>query len=113
MVGRERLAIVLVCEQYVIWSSSVSGRLVVNPCSAWITANRADGFGTARLRTSLIETPSQLLSNRLQRVTQWMSECTCTRGRAWNSVQVQRCACSTSPSTRSSHFTRSTRGTEP
>ena len=42
-----------------------------------------------------------------------MSETTCTRGSFWNSSQLHRWGCSTSPSTRSSHVPRSARGTEP
>ncbi len=55
-------------------SRSERGKFVVKPCSAWINTNDALGFTPARFNRSETETPVNRLSNRLQRVTQWMSQ---------------------------------------
>ena len=47
--------------------------LAVKPCSACATAKRAPGFGDTSFASSLQWTPLNVVSNRLQRVTQWMS----------------------------------------
>jgi len=46
---------------------------------------------------SRMGTPSNRLSRRDQRVTQWMSQCTSVRGSARNSSQVHETSCSTRP----------------
>ena len=54
-------------------SMASSGRFDVYPCSACATTKRAVGLGRASFASSLQRTPRKLVSNRLQRVTQWMS----------------------------------------
>src|SRR5262245_19247380 len=74
---------------------------------------RASGRGRTRFTISRIDTPSHVLSSFDQRVTQWMSDVTVTRGRAWNSAQVQATSRSTSPKQRKVERAGSNRGVSP
>src|SRR2546427_4932976 len=66
-------------------SRSPSGRLVVNPCSADTRQYCASGFTPPRSSSSCTATPSNVLSSRLHRVTQCMSQFTVLRGSASSS----------------------------
>src|SRR5438046_2298054 len=59
---------------------------------------------------SLMCTPSNTLSYRLQRVTQWMSQLTAVIGRRLNSSHVHCAGSATNPHTRKSHVLGSKRG---
>src|SRR2546428_7555826 len=65
-------------------SRSVSGRFVVNPCSARTRQYCASARTPARSSSSCTATPSNVLSRRLQRVTPCMSHRTLFRGSASN-----------------------------
>ena len=71
------------------------------------------GFGVTWRRISRIDTPSQSLSSRDQVVTQWMSECTRTRGSSRNSAHVHDTSRSTSPKQRNVQVAGSKRGVPP
>src|SRR5712692_6884699 len=73
----------------------------------------ASGRTPARRRISETATPSQRLSYRLQRVTQWMSDVTSTRGSPRNSFHVQETSLSTRPKHRKVQVCRSARGVSP
>ena len=64
-------------------------------------------FRRQSFASSLQWTPSNCASKRLQRVTQWMSCVTSTRGSALNCSQVSSSSSSTSPKTRSVQVARS------
>src|SRR5438309_2350027 len=57
------------------WPSSIaaSGTFAVKPCSACATTYRTARVGFASSATSRQWTPRKVVSNRLHRVTQWMS----------------------------------------
>jgi hypothetical protein len=57
----------------------------VKPCSACASTKRALGFGRESFASSAQRTPSNEVSNRLQRVTQWMSVVISVRGNACSS----------------------------
>src|ERR1051326_6949452 len=84
-----------------------------NPCAAWTSTYFASGLSFTNLSTFRNGTPSQSLSKRLHRVTQWKSLCVLTRGSRLNSSQMSRTGCSTSPRMRKSHLAGSKRGTDP
>ena len=62
----------------------------MKPCSAWTITNFASGFGLTCSSISRNGTPSQSLSNMLQRVTQWMSRLTDLRRQRHELVVVER-----------------------
>ena len=89
------------------------GTFAVKPCSAWAIAKRALGFGRTSASSSRQWTPSKVMSNFDQRVTQWMS-CVCSvLGSAFSSSQESVTGFSTSPKTSKSQVARSVDGTEP
>src|SRR5438093_13356720 len=94
-------------------SRSASGRLGVNPCSALTTQYCASGFTPARSNSSCTATPSKVLSSRLHRVTQWMSQCTTFRGSSSSSAYVNVKGWSTNPETSKVQVLVSTLGTSP
>ena len=69
--------------------------------------------GCTRVRNSRNATPSQWLSKRLQRVTQWKSLVRWIFGNALNSFQFSRSGVSTNPVTRRSQVSALKLGTEP
>ena len=70
----------------------------------------ASDFGRTRARISRKRTPSQTLSNVLQRVTQWKSDRTSAFGSAWKPSQVKVSGASTRPPTRKSQVSGSKDG---
>ena len=96
-------------------SRNSTGTFDVKPDSACATANRAVGrCPTSGLRAAQ-GIPVNAVSNRLQRVTQWMSCVTSTVGSSFSSCHVNVTGVSTSPKTRKSQPARSAAyvGTEP
>jgi len=79
----------------------------VNPASAWAITKRAVGFGCTSFASSLQCTPSNCVSNRDQRVTQWMSCTFDERGSSLNCSHESSSVFSTSPNTRSVQVLRS------
>ena len=94
-------------------SSEASGTFELKSCSAQATAKRADGSGRASAASSRQWTPSNPVSNRLQRVTQWMSWTLLSLGSPVNCSHVSDISSSTSPKTRNVHVARSACGTLP
>src|SRR5262249_44782939 len=92
-----------------------SGRLVVKPASLWHMTNFAVGLGMARLISSLVGTPVNLLFRRLQCVTQCRSQKTSTAGRPRISAYDRSYSLSHFPKTRRRHLSEagSTLGTPP
>src|SRR5262245_43337272 len=89
------------------------GTFAVKPCSACATTKRPLGFGCTRSASVAQLTPRKLVSNRLQRVTQWMSIVTSFAGSALSSSQLSAIGFSTSPKTLKSQDARSVSGTPP
>ena len=79
----------------------------MKPASACAIAKRAVGLGRASLASSRQWTPSKLVSNFDQRVTQWMSWTFEVRGSSRNCFHVSSTSFSTSPKTRSVQSARS------
>ena len=107
MLGRERLAVGLVGDQRVLVLENASGTFAVKPCSACATTKRALGFGRTSLASSRQWTPRKRVSNRLQRVTQWMSSVISVARQRRELLPGQPTGSSTSPKTRKSQVARS------
>src|SRR5712691_7227815 len=91
----------------------LSGRLVVNPCSAKTRQYCAAGFTPARSSSSGTGTPSNVLSSRLHVVTQWISQTMLVLGSSSSSSYEMENGRSTSPDTVKVQVFRSERVVEP
>src|SRR5215467_16098035 len=79
------------------------GTLALYPFAPCVTTKATPGCGAASLTISANGTPSHVVSNLVQRVTQWMSVFTTFVGSAVNWSQVSSNGFSTSPKTRKRH----------